>query len=161
MRFLPYIFLLFFVSCSDKKSDNLECFDYPSRIDDLHSRDLYDSARWILFNWLGPKKLDGIYYGQMELRFNSVLSKNNTIEIFFQFYTLDSSSVEKAKSFAVANAGVAFRRDTRKRLGAFVYPFEDFSDGLKSGDKLLESPPSDTAIQFLKSHRNILNSCYL
>ena len=114
-----------------------------------------------MFNWLGPKKLDEVYYGQMELRYKDVLSKNDTIEIFFQFYVDDTSDVEKANSILVARASVAFRRQTKKRLWAFVYPFESWSDGLESGDKLLESPASDTAIQFMKSHTNILNSCYL
>jgi hypothetical protein len=158
MRNLFYLLILFLVSCSDKSSDKNECFVYPSKIDDLDSRDLYDNARWILFNWLGPQKLDEVYYGQMELRFRSVLSKNDTIEIFFLFCAPDSSSMEKTKPIPVARASVAFRHDTKKRLWAYVYPFEDFSDSLESGDELLEAPPSDTAINFMKSHRNILDS---
>lgn len=160
MRFL-YPLFIFFLSCSVKRNDNSDCFNYPSRISDLHSQNLYDSARWVLFNWLGPKKLDEVYYGHMELRFKDVLSKNDTIEIFFQFYDPYSSSVEKTPSNPVARASVAFRSDTKKRLWAYVYPFEYFSDDLESGNKLLEFPLSDTAIKFIQSQKNSLNDCYL
>ena len=74
-----------FFSCSAKEVKQNECSDYPPRIKDLKSEDLYDSARWILFNWQGPKKLEGIYYGEMELRYKDVVSKNDSIEIFFIF----------------------------------------------------------------------------
>jgi hypothetical protein len=135
--------------------------DYPSSITNLNSQELYDTARWILFNWYGPKKIDDIYYGQMELRYKDVFSRNDTIEIFFQFYSLDTSSLDKSTSRLVARASVAFRLQSKRRLWAFVYPYESWSAGLESGDKLLESPLSDTAINFMRSHRNILNSCYL
>jgi hypothetical protein len=114
-----------------------------------------------LFNWLGPKKLEGVYYGQMELRYREVLSKNDTTVIFFQFYAPDTSSVEKANLILAAHARVAFRTTTKKSLWAFVYPLEDFSAGLRPGDKRLETPPSDTAIKFLNSHRSIIDDCYL
>jgi hypothetical protein len=161
MKQLLGLLVLVFLYFSEEKSDKDTCFDYPQRINEPSSRDFYDSARWILYNWLGPKKIDGIYYGQMELRFRDVLSRNDTIEIFFQFYAPDSLSAEKKKSTLVARASVAFRQDTKKRLWAFVYPFEDFSDGLEPGDKYLESPPSDTAIKFLKLRKYIINDCYL
>ena len=161
MRQLLGLMVLIFVYFSEENRDKDPCFDYPGRINELSSRDFYDSARWILFNWLGPKKIDGVYYGQMELRYRHVLSRNDTIEIFFQFYAPDSLSVEKKKSTLVARASVAFRQDTKKRLWALVYPFEYFSDGLEPGDKFLESPPSDTAIRFLRLHKYIINDCYL
>jgi len=97
----------------------------------------------------------------MELRYKDLLSRNDTIEIFFQFYASDPSSMDKKKSVLVSRTSVAFKQDTKKRLWAFHYPYEDFSTGLESGDQLLESPLSDTAIQFLKSHSNIINDCYL
>jgi hypothetical protein len=161
MRLLFIIIFSLFISCSDKNTENMECFNYPSQINELHSVDLYDSARWILFNWLGPKKLDEVYYGQMDLRFKTALAKNDTIEIFFEYYAPDSSTVEKGKSMLAARASVGFSHASKKRLWAFVYPFEDFSDGLEAGDKRLQLPPSDTAIQFIKSHKRILNNCYL
>ena len=161
MKYLLYISVMFFVMSAEDRSDKDGCFDYPKRIDELNSRDLYDSARWILFNWLGPKELDGVYYGQMELRYKNVLSRNDTMEIFFQFYGPDTSSMKKTTSNLIARASVAFRQNTKKRLWAFVYPLEGFSADIESGDKFLEFPPSDTAIKFLKSRRNIINECYL
>jgi hypothetical protein len=161
MKQLLGLLILIFVYCSDDNRGKDTCFDYPERINELGSRELYDSARWILFNWLGPKKIDGIYYGQMELRYRHVLSRNDTTEIFFQFYRPDTLSVGKKNSTLVARANVAFRQDTKSRLWALVYPFEDFSDDLGPGDKSLESPLSDTAIKFLKLHKDVINDCYL
>jgi hypothetical protein len=161
MKQLLGLLVLFFVYFYEDNRGKDTCFDYPERINELSSRDFYDSARWILFNWLGPKKIDGIYYGQMELRYRHVLSRNDTTEIFFQFYTPDTLSVAKQNSTLVARASVAFRQDTKIRLWALVYPLEDFSDELEPGDKILESPLSDTAIKFLKLHKYIINDCYL
>ena len=160
MRFILFISVVFIFSCNQKNGDKSACFHYPPQIENLNARDLYDTARWILFNWLSDKKEDEYYYGQMELRFKSVFVRNDSLEIFFLFYPPDSLTSTGAKSNAIARASVAFRKDTKKRLWAFVYPFNNFSDGLEPGNKELDSPPSEKAIHFIKSHRGSLNVCY-
>lgn len=157
---LPGLLVLVFMFFSEENRDTDGCFEYPRSINDPASRDLYDTTRWIIYNWLGPKKIDGSYYGRMELRFSRVLSRNDTIEVFFQFYAPDSTSARK-RSTLVAHASVAFRQHTKDRLWAYVYPLEDFSDELGPGDERLESPPSDAAIKFLKLQKYNISDCYL
>jgi hypothetical protein len=160
MKVTLIVFLAFIFSCNQADVSKSKCFHYPSKIEDLNARNLYDTARWILFNWLSDKKEDNYYYGQMELRFKDVFIRNDSLEIFFLVYPPDSLTSTDKKSHPVARASVAFRKDTKERLWAFVYPFNDFSDGLEHGDKELDFPPSDKAIQFIKKHRDSLNNCY-
>jgi len=150
------IFTLFF----SKTINANNCFDYPQKITELNSSDIYDSARWVLFNWLGSKKLDEVYYGQMELKYENVHVNNDTMIIFFNFYATDSISENKNKLTRVANASVTIKQSTKKCIWAFNYPFEDFSSHLSTGDKRLESSPSTTTINFLKSE-NKINDCFL
>jgi hypothetical protein len=144
------------------KTDNTsDCFEYPTKIQKLKSIDIYDNARWILFNWLGAKKLDGIYYGQMVLEYKDVISRNDTMVIFFNFYESNKSAKKKKELTLVANARVAFKQSTKQCIWTFLYPFEDFSDGLRSGDKRLQILLSDITSKFIKEQNNIINVCYL
>ncbi len=158
LLFIFFSFFLFFVGMTKRSN---ECFDYPQEIEKLNCRDIYDNSRWILFNWLGAKKLDDIYYGQMELRYKAIASENDTTVIFFNFYALTTNSTKKNKLELVANARVAFKQSTKKCIWTFLYPFEDFSDGLKLGDKRLELTPIDTTSKFLIARKKIINNCFI
>jgi hypothetical protein len=160
MRFYFFILAGFLFSCNQINVDKSQCFHYPSQIEKLNADDFYDTARWILFNWLSDKKDDKYSYGQMELRFKSVLVRNDSLEIFFLFYPPDSMTSNSTNQNPVARASVAFRKDTKEKLWAFFYPYNNFSDDLSPGNKELDSPPSDKAIQYIKLHRDSLNNCY-
>lgn len=121
MKFILIISTVVIFSCNQINGGKSECFHYPSKIENLNARDLYDTARWILFNWLSGKKGDEYYYGQMELRFKSVLVRNDSLEIFFLFYPPDSLDSTNARSNPVARASVAFRKDTKEKLWAFTH----------------------------------------
>ena len=140
--------------------NNNNCLDYPQKIIDLKATDIYDSARWVIYNWLGSKKLDDIYYGQMELKYKNVQISNDTIVIHFNFYSIDNSSTNKNELLEVTKTSVTINRSTKKCIWAFNYPFEDFSSNLSTGDKLLESAASINTINFLKTKSKI-NSCFL
>lgn len=157
--FLSCLAIFWFISCQTSENHS-SCEYYPSKIKKLNAEDLYDSARWTLYTWLGTRKEYDYYYGQMDLHFTNVVSRNDTLTIYFQFRLPDTLSSKQLRSEAVANVYVAFRTDTKKKFWAFVYPFENFSENLEPGDKELDSPPSAEAMSFIKSHRDSLNSCY-
>ncbi len=161
MKYILLILTIVTLSYCQTNSDKSNCFNYPSQINDLKIGDLYDTARWVLYNWLSDRKEGECYYGQMKLIFKSALLRNDSLEIFFNFYHPDTIPSTGQNSNAFAWGSVAFKMDTKKRLWAFFYPFENFSDGLESGDKQLDYPPSDKALRFIKSHRDSLNVCYL
>lgn len=160
MKLIVYSIIPIIALTFSKKITSHDCFEYPQKISELKSSDLYDSARWVLFNWLGSKKLNGVYYGQMELKYKNVLSRKDTMVIFFEFYATDSSSKDKNKLALVANTRVSIKQSTKKCFWAFHYPFEGFSSNLSTGDKRLESYPTSETINFLKSQNNI-NHCFL
>ena len=144
-------------SCFRESRTKFECFHYPSQIDSLKARDLYDSARWVIYTWLGDRKLDEYYYSEMELHYKWFFYKNDTLVLFFRFYNPKSLSLTE-KMRGVANARVAFSMNTRKKLWAFS--IDDFSDALKSGDPELDSPPSPRALHFIQTHKDSLNCCF-
>lgn len=160
MKILYYLCFPLFTLFTADISNSSNCFEYPQKIVELNSTDIYDSARWVLYNWLGAKKLDGVYYGQMELKYNNVVVSNDTMLIIFNFYATDFSSKDLSKQSLVANASVTIQKTTKKCIWAFNYPFEDFSSHLETGDKMLESAPTAETINFLEN-RTKVNNCFL
>lgn len=151
--------IFWLISCQTSES-HISCEYYPSKIKKMDVQDLYDSARWTLYTWLATRNDYDYYYGQMDLHFTNVVYKNDTLIMYFQFRLPDTLSSKKLRSEPVAEAYVTFRTDTKKKVWAFVYPFNNFSENLEPGDKELDSPPSAEAVSFIKSHRDSLNSCY-
>src|SRR5690349_15469762 len=81
-------------SVNEKVSD--ECMIYPDVVDSLNLQGLYDSARIALFTWhcdmpYRPKddSLKNMTFGQLELKFDRLITKSDTIEFTFNFYDGD------------------------------------------------------------------------
>ena len=160
MRLIVFILITFVFSCNRNDTKTSECSNYPARVQELEVCNLYDTAQWVLYNWLCDRNENKYYYSQMELRFKGIFAKNDSIGIFFLFYSPDTLSKTNLKPKAVAEASVAFQKSSKKKLWAFVYPFNNFSESLEQGKKELDSPPSDKALQFIKLHRDSLNHRY-
>jgi len=161
MRLMCFAFFMLSISTYGQTNKSNDCFNYPRKIVKLNSRENYDNARWILFNWLGAEQLDEIYYGQMELVYKDVISRNDTTLIHFGFYVRDITKAKKDQLTLVAKATVGFKQSTKKCFWAFLYPFIAPSTGLTSGDSLLEAQLTDTTSNFLKQEKSIINKCFL
>jgi hypothetical protein len=156
-----FAFFILSLSTYGQTNKSNDCFNYPRKIDKLNSRENYNNARWILFNWLGAEQLNEIYYGQMELVYKDIISRNDTTLIHFGFYERDITKAKKKQLTLVAKATVGFKKSTKKYFWAFLYPFIAPSRGLEFGDSLLGLQLTDTTSNFLKTQRNIINKCFL
>lgn len=161
MRLMFFSFFLLSINTYGQTSKPKDCFNYPRKISKLKLQDNYNDARWILFNWLGAETLDDIYYGQMELVYENAIKKNDTIDIYFGFYTLDTAKAKKNQLTLVAKATVAFKQSTKQCFWAFLYPFMAPSRGLTSGNSLLEGQLTETTSNLLKFERTKINNCFL
>jgi len=159
--FIVFLILLYCFSCDRKRDVQIECFTYPHEIDSLQIQDLYDSARWYVFTWLCDQREDKkYYYGELELRYNSFLLRNDSLELFFRHYSPDSLSLSThARLMGVAQSSVAFNINTRKKL--WTFNIDGFSDGLKPGDPRFDNPRSPEVLNFIRVHKQSLNSCFV
>jgi hypothetical protein len=162
MKLMLFILLLLSINSYSQIEKAKDCFKYPKKISKLKLQNNYDNARWILFNWIGAKTyIDDIYFGQMELSYKGINSRNDTTDIFFGFYFRDSTKAKKNQMTLVASATVAFKRSTNQCFWAFLYPFAAPSRGLQLGDRLLEAKLSVETTDFLKMKTDIINKCFL
>jgi hypothetical protein len=156
-----FAFFLLSTNSYGQTNKSNDCFNYPRKISKLKLQDNYNNSRWILFNWLGAETLDDIYYGQMELIYKDAVSRNDTTEIYFGFYDLDTTKAKKNQLTLVAKATVAFKQSTKQFILAYLYPFIAPSRGLRSGNSLLEGQLTETTSNFLKLEKNKINKCFL
>ena len=161
MRLMFFVFFLLSTNSYGQTNKSNDCFNYPRKISKFKLQDNYNDARWILFNWLGTKTLDDIYYGQMELIYKDAVSRNDTTDIYFGFYVLDTTKAKKNQLTLVAKATVAFKQSTKQCFWAFLYPFIAPSTGLTSGNSLLDGQLTETTSNFLKLEKSKINKCFL
>lgn len=156
---LTVISLYLSLTACERKQSTAECLKYPTQIDSLNIRDLYDSARLYLFTWLCDKKVDSYYRAQFELTYKSFFMRNDSIELFFSHSLpkelYDSTVVSKY----VHRTSIAFNIKTKQKL--WGWDINGFSDALQPGDTRFESFASPNVINFIRSHKDILNPCFL
>ena len=157
--YIVLLFLLFFYSCNTKQRPQTECFDYPPQIDSLQVQDLYDSARWYLYTWLGERQDDNYYWGELEMRYNSFFLRNDSLEIFFDLYLPESFRNADNKSRRVSDPSFAFDIKTRKKL--WGWNINGFSSGIYPGDISFDNPRSPEVLDFINAHKDKLNPCFL
>lgn len=145
-------------SCNQKQKAEGACFDYPSQIDSLGVQDLYDTARLYLFTWLCDELSDDYYRAQFELRYRSFFLQNDSLEIFFR-HTLPDNLRDSNRSTTVYRTSMAFNIKTRKKL--WGWDINGFSDAISPGDARFENPYSAEVVSFIKTHKDILNPCFL
>jgi hypothetical protein len=133
MKYYVLFIATIFVSCNSngknkKQSKNTissdKCFDYPREIDSLKIQDLYDTARWYVYTrycdvFYQPKSdsLSSKRFGQLELKFDNLFKKNDTVSLFFDF-------IDKGKIILSGTlrdnlelaTGIAFDLKTRKKI---------------------------------------------
>lgn len=160
-KYILFVIVLFGCSNNSSKSnESNDCFNYPAKVKELKCEEVYDNARFILYNWLGSDDLSGVKYGQMELRYKNILTKEDSVAVFLNFYARDTASKSDSLSI-VANGRVVLLKSANKAISAFIYPFANFSDDLDEGDPRLGIKLTDATSKFLKTGNNKVNDCFI
>ncbi len=153
--FLP----LSFSSCNRIGESGNECFKYPTQIDSLQVRDLYDSARWYLYTWLGDREYLGHYMGELEMQYNSFFASNDSLEIFFTLHLTTSLAKPNERIGNISKCSMGFNLKTRRKL--WGWDINGFSSELLAGDIRFDNPRSSEVVSFIKTHKEKLNRCFL
>jgi len=152
------LLILCLIACG-RKQTRADCFNYPKQIDSLQVQDLYDTARLYIFTWLCDEKIDNYYRAQFELKYESFFMRNDSLEIFFSNFLpkdlKDSTTISDYNHLP----SIGFNIKKRKKL--WGWDINGFSNALKPGDLRFESPSSPEVINFIKTHNNLLNPCFL
>lgn len=152
----------------DVPTEMNRCFSYPSSIDSLQLRDLYDSARWYVYTWhcdeyYRPKKdiSKSITFGELPLRFNNMDSKGDTVEISFDFidehesYPILPSTTRDTKEL---NTGVGFNVKIRNKI--YMLSPSGYSYTIKGGTNRYENPLQPEVLAYIKNNWDKLDDCF-
>jgi hypothetical protein len=153
--------LLFFfnvVACSKKGSPEAECFEYPEQIDSLGITDLYDTARWYLYTWLGDAKHTNRFNGEMDLNYKEFFLRNDSIELFFELFEPYHLAERKGDPHRISKCSFVFDLKIRKKLWGF--DINGFSHSLDPGDERFENPHTPEVVTFIYLKKDILNPCF-
>lgn len=177
MRLISYLIILSCFGChSDARMDRSDtaktnddaCFSYPSAIDSLKMRDLYDSARWYIYTWhcdmLYKPKTDSVSsektFGELPLRFDGFTLSHDTLELMFNF--IDKNEIilpSMTRDYRYQVTGVGFNIKRRKK----IYMLST------SGFKILQVKGNDSRYQYLlppqvltyiRRNWNKINDCF-
>jgi len=171
-RFFIVTLLLFsctgneFVGGKSKKNPTKNCFTYPSIIDSLGLKDLYDTARWIIYTRYCDKiyesKTDPSikrYFGEIELKFSQLVIKKDTIDLIFDF--IDNGK-EILPSMMIDNkqlaTGVGFDKNLRRKLylisSAMTIAYKN------DPESRFENPIQQDVLSFVRANWSKLDECF-
>lgn len=152
----------------DAPTDKNKFFSYPSSIDSLQLRDLYDSARWYVYTWhcdehYRPKRdtSKSITFGELPLRFNSMVLKQDTVELNFDFidehenYPILPSMTRDAKELST---GVGFNIKARNKI--YMLSPNGYSSTIRGGANRYENPLQPEVLTYIKNNWNKLDDCF-
>jgi hypothetical protein len=148
------------------KNINEKCFQYPKIVDSLNLTDLYDNARWFIYTWHCDMaylpKADSLRtrtFGELELKFNHVSYRNDTVDIDFYFIdngeTILTGSTRDTRELAT---GVSFDLASRRKLAMFSHSNYWFQ---ASGEKnRYVNPLQPQVISYIEKKWTTINSCF-
>jgi hypothetical protein len=174
MRYLFLIIALIVFSCNSNQESEKnvvqnnadKCFVYPSSVDSLHLKDLYDSARWYVYtrhcdqNYL-PKSdtSKSITFGELPLRFENLAFKHDTLELNFYFMdhqqpilpsmTRDGKDLSTGVGFSLAN-----------RVKIYILSPNGYSTIEKGSATRYENPLQPEVLSYIKNNWGKLDSCF-
>ncbi len=142
------------------------CFVYPSVVDSLQFRDLYDSARWYIYALhcdlpYKPKfhTSGKTSFGELELRFENAVSYNDTLDIAFRF--MDNGEpvlMGSVQGLKLLDPGVRFNITDRKKIAMFS---QNASSSRSSGRKSrFEHPLQPEVLDYIRNDSNKLSDCF-
>ena len=175
MRYYFLIIALIAFSCNSNYRDTKQkesvtkrdnCFTYPSEVDSLHVKDLYDSARWYVYAWYcdmpyKPKyeSLIGKSFGELELKFYNLAVKHDTLELNFNFIDKGQAILPSMmKEYKELVTGVGFNMRGKEKI--YMLSPNGFSKTIKGGANRYENPLQPEVIKYLNDNWDKLNDCF-
>lgn len=142
-----------------------ECFVYPSIVDSLQLKDLYDSARWYIYtiqcdgNYL-PKSdtSKSIPFGELPLAFDNLLIRHDTLNINFNFMDKGKpilNSMNRSNKSIVA--GVGFNLKSKSKI---YMSFDGGNMRSKGATTRYENPVQPEVLSYIKINWDKLNDCF-
>jgi len=133
---MKYFFLIGFLTilaCNSKqrsdkvpenKAQDSGLFVYPQEVKNAHVEGTYDSAKWYLYTWSCDKlykpKNDTFIskpFGELELRFDNLFFKHDTLIIGFNFMDRDEPILPSMmRDYIQIVEGVGFDTTTKKKI---------------------------------------------
>jgi hypothetical protein len=148
------------------KINNDKCHVYPSAIDSLHLQDLYDSARWyiytqycdVLYNPKSDSLLDKPF-GELELKFDYLDIKNDTLALFFSFMDKGQSILPSMmRDYKQLATGVGFDVKTKKKI--YIISSNTTITHKGNSKSRYENPLQPEVIKYIKENCGKLNECF-
>jgi hypothetical protein len=174
MKHLLLFFAIFFAACcnnqkekdSKKKSQLEQCSEYPTEVDSLHVRDLYDSARWYIYTYSCDRicncindSLKDVSLGELQLKFNNLKLMHDTLEINYDFICNDDPLLPRdMKLNQPLLTGIGF--DIKERKKIYMGSPSGFSIKIKGEKSRFETPLQPAVLDYLEEHRSSLNECF-
>ena len=145
------------------KSD--KCFVYPSVVDSLQIKDLYDSARWYVYAWHCDDKYlpksdtsKSMTFGELPLEFYNFAYVHDTLRLNFSFMDKQKPILTSMlRDYKELVTGVGFDVKTRKKVCML---FSNGSLTIKGGPNRYENPLQPEVVAYIKSNWSKLDSCF-
>lgn len=148
------------------KINNDKCHVYPSTIDSLHLQDLYDSARWYIYTQycdvLYKPKSDSLLskpFGELELRFDNLVIKNDTANLIFNFIDKGQpilpSMMREYKQLAT---GVGFDIKAKKKI--YIISSNTTITSKGNPASRYENPLQPEVLEYIKENWGKLDDCF-
>lgn len=150
----------------DNEMSSNKCFTYPSSIDSLQLKDLYDSARWYVYTWhcdenYLPKSdtAKSITFGELPLKFENLSLKNDTVELNFSFLDNQQSILPSmTRDNKELSTEVAFNLKTKRKI--YMLSPNGYSTTVNGGNNRYENPLQPEVVTYIKNNWNKLDSCF-
>ncbi|WP_460561647.1 hypothetical protein [Ferruginibacter profundus] len=144
---------------------NGKCSVYPTIVDSLQVQDLYDSAKWHLYTWncdvpYKPKSdsLISKPFGELELMFNNLVIKHDTLVLIFNFIDKDQAILPNmTRDNTQLVTGVGFNMKT-KRKTELLFPGGSVS--YQGGFNRYETALQPEVLKFIKEDWDKLDECF-
>ncbi len=150
----------------NEEMSNDKCFIYPSTIDSLQIKDLYDSARWYVYAWYCDEgyfpKSDtskSVAFGELPLKFDNLTLKNDTVELSFNFLDNQQSILPSmTRDNKELSTGVAFNIKTKRKI--YMLSPSGFSTTVNGGNNRYENPLQPEVLTYIKNNWSKLDACF-
>jgi hypothetical protein len=142
------------------------CFVYPSSVDSLHLKDLYDSARWYVYSWhcdenYLPKSdtAKSVTFGELPLSFDNLIFKHDTLELIFNFLDKQESIIPSmARDNKELSTGVAFNVKSKRKI--YMLSPNGYSTFANGGNNRYENSLQPEVLTYIHNNWNKLNNCF-